>query len=69
MGNLDCSDIETITINIDKGPESGTANVPAKFCQGLAPANYDLFDLLTEQMNWELGLLEQIIQEPLPLIL
>ncbi|MFD0989324.1 gliding motility-associated C-terminal domain-containing protein [Mariniflexile jejuense] len=47
IDNGTCSDTETITITIEDAPESGTANAPAAFCEGLAPTSYNLFDLLT----------------------
>ncbi len=58
IGDGDCIDTETITINVEEGPESGTANSPAVFCLGLAPTNYNLFDLLTGADligNWYVG--------------
>ncbi|MEN3323483.1 gliding motility-associated C-terminal domain-containing protein [Mariniflexile soesokkakense] len=47
IDNGTCSDTEIITITIEPAPESGTANAPVSFCEGLAPASYNLFDLLT----------------------
>ena len=47
IDNGTCSDTETITITIDDAPESGTANAPISFCEDVAPASYNLFDLLT----------------------
>ncbi|WP_345275088.1 gliding motility-associated C-terminal domain-containing protein [Litoribaculum gwangyangense] len=42
-----CSDTEAITITIEPAPESGIANPPVEFCEGAAPSNFNLFDLLT----------------------
>ncbi len=47
IDNGTCSDTETISITIEPAPESGTVNAPAEFCEGNAPASFDLFDLLT----------------------
>ena len=47
IDNGSCSDTEIITITVEPAPESGTDNGPIAFCQGLAPASYNLFDLLT----------------------
>ncbi|MBP0904654.1 gliding motility-associated C-terminal domain-containing protein [Mariniflexile gromovii] len=47
IDNGTCSDTEAITITVQPSPESGTANAPAIFCEDLAPASYNLFDLLT----------------------
>ncbi|WP_186826933.1 hypothetical protein, partial [Seonamhaeicola algicola] len=49
IDNGACIDTEQITITIDDAPESGTANAPVEFCEGLAPSNYDLFDLLADE--------------------
>ena len=58
ISNGTCEDMETITITIEPAPESGTANVPVAFCEGSAPASYDLFDLLTGEDQtgiWYIG--------------
>ncbi|MFL1010745.1 gliding motility-associated C-terminal domain-containing protein [Flavisericum labens] len=47
IDNGSCSDTEPITITIEPAPESGTVNTPAEYCEGEAPSNYNLFDLLT----------------------
>tara|TARA_R110002049_G_scaffold1552_1_gene11983 strand:- start:3379 stop:8118 length:4740 start_codon:yes stop_codon:yes gene_type:complete len=54
-----CEDMETISITIEPAPESGTpiATFP-EFCEGSAPASYDLFDLLTgedQTGTWYIG--------------
>ncbi|MFD0837166.1 gliding motility-associated C-terminal domain-containing protein [Mariniflexile aquimaris] len=49
IDNGTCSDTEIITITIEPAPESGTADAPAEFCEGTAPASYNLFDLLTDE--------------------
>jgi gliding motility-associated-like protein len=54
-----CTNRSTVTVQVDDAPESGTANVPALFCEGIAPSNYNLFDLLTGADltgNWYIGL-------------
>ena len=47
IDNGTCFDTENITITVEPAPESGTvvATFP-EFCEGAAPASYDLFDLL-----------------------
>ncbi len=47
IDNGTCLDTEQITISVVEAPESGTP-VPTfpEFCQGEAPANFDLFDLI-----------------------
>ena len=58
VGDGNCSDTETITISVLEGQNSGIANPPAQFCLGLAPASYDLFDLLTgadQPGTWYVG--------------
>ncbi|WP_298532709.1 gliding motility-associated C-terminal domain-containing protein [uncultured Algibacter sp.] len=58
VGDGSCSDTEIITINIEEGQDSGVANPPADFCLGLAPVNYDLFDMLTgadQPGTWYIG--------------
>ncbi|MBU3820907.1 gliding motility-associated C-terminal domain-containing protein [Flavobacteriaceae bacterium XHP0103] len=47
IDNGTCSDTEAITITVQPAPESGTpvATFP-EYCEGSAPASYDLFDLL-----------------------
>ena len=47
IDNGSCFDTEIITITVEPAPESGTANAPIEFCEGLAPASFNLFDLLT----------------------
>ncbi|WP_411831088.1 gliding motility-associated C-terminal domain-containing protein [Mariniflexile sp. AS56] len=47
IDNGTCSDTEAITITVEPSPESGTVNAPVAFCEGSAPASYNLFDLLT----------------------
>ncbi|KJD30976.1 hypothetical protein PW52_16970, partial [Tamlana sedimentorum] len=37
------------SISVVEAPESGTANAPEEFCEGAAPASYDLFDLLEDE--------------------
>ncbi|WP_100610161.1 gliding motility-associated C-terminal domain-containing protein [Confluentibacter lentus] len=49
IDNGTCSDTETITITVQPAPESGTANAPEVFCEGDAPTNFNLFDLLTDE--------------------
>ncbi len=59
IDNGSCSDTEIITITVEPAPESGTDNGPIEFCQGLAPASYNLFDLLTgedQTGTWYSGL-------------
>ncbi len=46
IDNGTCTDSETITITIEDAPESGTVNSTPEFCEGEAPASFDLFDLL-----------------------
>ncbi|WP_204244181.1 hypothetical protein, partial [Wocania ichthyoenteri] len=41
-----CSNSSTVTVIVEDAPESGTANTPAEYCEGSAPANFDLFTLL-----------------------
>ena len=53
-----CSNSSTVVITIEDAPESGTANPPAEFCEGVATASYNLFDLLTgedQTGTWYLG--------------
>ncbi|WP_372936182.1 gliding motility-associated C-terminal domain-containing protein [Seonamhaeicola sp.] len=48
IDNGTCSDTEEITITIEPAPESGEpVLVITEFCEGLAPASFNLFDLLT----------------------
>jgi gliding motility-associated-like protein len=47
IDNGTCSDTEQISITIEPAPESGTVNASEEFCEGSAPASYDLFTLLT----------------------
>ncbi len=48
IDNGTCSDTEPITITVEPAPESGTPiGTFPDFCEGTAPSNYDLFDLLT----------------------
>ncbi|XCF06681.1 gliding motility-associated C-terminal domain-containing protein [Tamlana crocina] len=47
IDNGTCSDTETISITIEPAPESGTANGPAEFCEGAAPASFDLYSLIS----------------------
>jgi gliding motility-associated-like protein len=59
IDNGACSDSEQISISVVEAPESGTpvATFP-EFCQGLAPANFDLFDLITgedQTGTWFIG--------------
>ncbi|MDD7885589.1 gliding motility-associated C-terminal domain-containing protein [Flavivirga sp. 57AJ16] len=59
IDNGACSDTESITITVEPAPESGTpvATFP-EFCEGTAPAVYDLFDLLDNEDQtgtWYLG--------------
>ncbi|MEL0455117.1 gliding motility-associated C-terminal domain-containing protein [Flavobacteriaceae bacterium SZ-1-7] len=42
-----CTNSSIVVISVEDAPESGTANAPVEFCEGAAPSNYDLFDLLT----------------------
>ncbi|WP_409446153.1 hypothetical protein, partial [Mariniflexile rhizosphaerae] len=54
-----CSNSSTVLVSIENAPESGTANAPVEFCVGLAPASYNLFDLLTgedQTGTWYSGL-------------
>lgn len=46
IDNGTCSDSEQISITIEDAPESGTVNTPVEYCEGSAPASYNLFDLL-----------------------
>ena len=46
IDNGTCSDTEDITITVEPAPESGTANPPAEFCEGAAPASFDLYSLI-----------------------
>lgn len=58
IDNGTCLDTTTITITIEDAPESGTANAPTVFCEGDAPENFDLFDLLTgedQTGTWYIG--------------
>ncbi|AUP78908.1 gliding motility-associated C-terminal domain-containing protein [Flavivirga eckloniae] len=59
IDNGTCSDTEAITITIQQAPESGTPVATfSEFCEGTAPANYDLFDLLDgedQAGTWYLG--------------
>ncbi|WGD35450.1 gliding motility-associated C-terminal domain-containing protein [Olleya sp. YS] len=59
IDNGTCMDSETITITVEPAPESGTpvATFP-EFCEGEAPSNFDLFDLLDNEDQtgtWYLG--------------
>ncbi|MCF7559269.1 gliding motility-associated C-terminal domain-containing protein [Sabulilitoribacter multivorans] len=59
IDNGTCSVTESITITVEPAPESGTpvATFP-EFCEGTAPASYDLFDLLTgedQTGTWYIG--------------
>lgn len=48
ISNGTCEDTETVSITVEPAPESGDpVLVITEFCEGLAPASYDLFDLLT----------------------
>ncbi|MEP1487572.1 MAG: hypothetical protein ABJK28_03990, partial [Algibacter sp.] len=42
-----CTNSTTVTITIDEAPESGTANTPVEFCEGVAPTSFDLYSLIT----------------------
>jgi len=58
IDNGACFDTETITITVQPAPESGTANAPEVFCEGDAPASFNLFDLLTDEDQtgtWYIG--------------
>ncbi|MEC3905816.1 gliding motility-associated C-terminal domain-containing protein [Tamlana sp. 2201CG12-4] len=58
IDNGACTDTEQITITIEPAPESGTVNAPAEFCEGAAPNNYDLFNLLEgedQTGTWYIG--------------
>ena len=46
VDNGTCTDDETISITIVPAPESGTANPPVEFCEGVAPASFDLYSLI-----------------------
>ena len=54
-----CSNSTTVTLIIDDAPESGTPiAVFPEFCEGAAPTNYNLFDLLTgedQTGTWYVG--------------
>ena len=54
-----CSDSEIITITVSPAPESGTpVSVFPEFCEGTAPASFDLFDLLDNEDQtgtWYIG--------------
>ncbi|TBN01812.1 gliding motility-associated C-terminal domain-containing protein [Hyunsoonleella flava] len=59
IDNGTCSDSEQISITIEDAPESGTpvATFP-EFCEGTAPASFDLFDLLNgedQTGTWYVG--------------
>jgi gliding motility-associated-like protein len=59
IDNGSCSDTEAITITVEPSPESGTpiASFP-EFCEGVAPASFDLFDLLDNEDQtgtWYIG--------------
>ncbi len=41
-----CTNSSTVTVTVEDAPESGTVNTPVEYCEGSAPANYNLFDLL-----------------------
>ncbi|WP_042247033.1 gliding motility-associated C-terminal domain-containing protein, partial [Jejuia pallidilutea] len=41
-----CTNSSTVTITVEDAPESGTVNTPVEYCEGSAPASYNLFDLL-----------------------
>ena len=47
VDNGTCTDDETISITIVPAPESGTANPPVEFCEGVAPASFDLYTLIS----------------------
>ncbi|APY11242.1 hypothetical protein BWZ22_08300 [Seonamhaeicola sp. S2-3] len=48
IDNGTCSDTEEITITIEPAPESGEPVLAiTEFCEGAAPASFNLFDLLT----------------------
>ncbi|NJX16084.1 gliding motility-associated C-terminal domain-containing protein [Tamlana crocina] len=47
VDNGTCTDDETISITVLPAPESGTANAPAEFCEGAAPASFDLYSLIS----------------------
>ena len=58
VDNGTCTDDETISITILPAPQSGTANAPVEFCEGTAPASFDLFDLLEgedQTGSWYIG--------------
>ena len=59
IDNGSCSDTEAITITVEPAPESGIpiASFP-EFCEGVAPASFDLFDLLDNEDQtgtWYIG--------------
>ncbi len=59
IDNGTCSDTEPITITVQPAPESGApVAIFPEFCEGLAPASYDLFDLLNgedQTGTWYVG--------------
>lgn len=59
ISNGTCEDTETISFIIEPAPESGTpVAIFSEFCEGSAPTNYDLFDLLTDEDQsgtWYIG--------------
>ncbi|WP_100614112.1 gliding motility-associated C-terminal domain-containing protein [Confluentibacter citreus] len=72
IDNGTCSNTETITITVQPAPESGIANAPEVFCEGDVPANFNLFDLLTDEDQtgtWYVGTdnLGAIIANPVDL--
>jgi gliding motility-associated-like protein len=60
IDNGSCFDTEIITITVEPAPESGSPiAVFPSFCEGLAPASFNLFDLLTgadQTGTWYSGL-------------
>ncbi|WP_298550050.1 gliding motility-associated C-terminal domain-containing protein [uncultured Algibacter sp.] len=62
-----CSDTEPITITIEPAPESGTANTPVEFCEGTAPASFDLYSLIEGESGtgvWTNNTTSAIVPDP-----
>lgn len=54
----DCKSSSTVNITIQEVPESGTSNPAAEYCEGTAPSDYNLFDLLENEDTtgtWYIG--------------
>ncbi|MGB5419309.1 gliding motility-associated C-terminal domain-containing protein [Algibacter sp.] len=67
IDNGTCLDTEAITITIEPAPESGTANTPVEFCEGSAPASFDLYSLIDGESGtgtWTNNTTSAIVTDP-----